>query len=238
MILVALQFETTDNFELNLDKLQKLINKAPKGAFIVAPELCLNGYAYEKLDAAVEISNKAIKRLKELSADKTIATTLTTEDNKNYFNTLHIFHDGKIVHKQSKVKLFVLNDEKKHFTAGSEDDIKIVEINGLKVASLICFELRFIDFWQKIRGADLILIPAMWGLPRKDNFEALTKAIAIANQCFVIASDSANDDMAKGSGIISPFGNETRDDSKELIMQEIDLDEIKKMRRYMNVGIV
>ena len=238
MILVALQFETTDNFELNLDKLQKLINKAPKGAFIVAPELCLNGYAYEKLDAAVEISNKAIKRLKELSADKTIATTLTTEDNKNYFNTLHIFHDGKIVHKQSKVKLFVLNDEKKHFTAGSEDDIKIVEINGLKVASLICFELRFIDFWQKIRGADLILIPAMWGLPRKDNFEALTKAIAIANQCFVIASDSANDDMAKGSGIISPFGNETRDDSKELIMQEIDLDEIKKMRRYMNVGII
>jgi len=238
MILVALQFETTDNFELNLDKLLKLINKAPKDAFIVAPELCLNGYAYEKLDAAVEISNKAIKRLKELSADKTIATTLTTEDNKNYFNTLHIFHDGKIVHKQSKVNLFVLNDEKKHFTAGTEDDIKIVEINGLKVASLICFELRFIDFWQKIRGADLILIPAMWGLPRKDNFEALTKAIAIANQCFVIASDSANDDMAKGSGIISPFGNETRDDSKEFIMQEIDLDEIKKMRRYMNVGII
>jgi predicted amidohydrolase len=41
---------------------------------------------------------------------------------------------------------------------------------------VICFELRFIDFWKKMQGADLILIPSMWGKPRKQNFETLTRA--------------------------------------------------------------
>ncbi len=237
MDLVSLQFKTTDNFQDNLDKLVSLIKEAPSGAFVLAPELCLNGYAYDALDEAVTISKKAIEILKKLSMNKTIALTLTQEENKNYTNILFIFNKGDIVHTQKKVELFVLNDEKKHFTAGNKEDIKIIEIDGLKVASLICFELRFIDFWKKLQGADLILIPAMWGFPRKENFETLTQALAVANQCFVLASDSANDDMAKSSGIITPFGDTYRDDKKEFLMQKIDLNEIKKMRRYMNVGI-
>ena len=95
----------------------------------------------------------------------------------------------------------------------------------------------FIDFWKKIQGADLILIPSMWGILRKQNFETLSKALAVMNQCFVIATNSANDDMAKSSAIISPFGDEYRDDSKEVLIKELDLNEIKKMRRYMKVGI-
>ncbi len=237
MNLVALQFETINNFQRNLDKLISLINKAPKGAFVLAPELCLNGYAYDRLEDAVAISNKAIQILKELSLYKTISLTLTEKKDDQYINTLYIFHNQKIIHTQSKYELFVLNDERKYFTKGNLEDIKIFEVDGLKVASLICFELRFIELWKQIQGADLILIPAMWGILRKENFEILTQALAVANQCFVLASDSANEDMAKSSGIITPFGNTYRDDEKEFLIQEIDLNEIKKMRRYMSVGI-
>jgi predicted amidohydrolase len=77
----------------------------------------------------------------------------------------------------------------------------------------------------------------MWGLLRKQNFESLTNALAIANQCYVIASNSSNESMASSSGIINPFGLEIRDDTKELISMEFDKKEIKKMRRYLNVGI-
>ena len=237
MNLIALQLKTSNNFEKNLTKLIKYINKTPSNSFILAPELYLNGYAYDRLDDAVDISNKAIKILKKLSRNKTISLTLTTKKDKQYYNTLHIFHKGKIVHTQSKNKLFVLNDEIKNFTPGDEKDIKIIDIDGIKVAAIICFELRFIDFWKKLQGADIILIPSMWGKLRKQNFETLTRAIAVADQCFVIAANSANDDMAKSSAIISPFGHRILDDNKKILTLNANFKEIKKMRRYMRVGI-
>ncbi len=237
MNLVALQIKTTSNFDNNLKMLIKHINNTPSGSFILAPELYLNGYAYDKLDKAVDISNKAIPTLLQLSKDKIISLTLTTKNDGKYYNTLHIFYKSKIVHTQSKNKLFVLNDERKYFTNGDEDDIKIIEIDNLKVASLICFELRYIELWKKIQGADIILVPAMWGKLRKENFETLTRALAVANQCFVIAADSSNEDMAKSSAIITPFGDVTKNDTKNIISLNTDFKEIKKMRRYLNIGI-
>jgi predicted amidohydrolase len=147
---------------------------------------------------------------------------MTTKTNDEYFNTLFIFSKGNIVHRQAKVKLFALGDEQKHFKSGNLEDVKIIEIEGIKVACLICFELRFISLWQKIQGADVILIPAMWGKLRASNYTTLTTAIAITNECYVIAADSSNDDMAKNSGIITPFGVEYRDNTEEIIHKEMD----------------
>ena len=237
MNIVSLQLQTGSDFEKNLEYLKELIKSTEAGSFVLAPELTLTGYAYDRLDDAVAITKKAVEDLKELSKERTVALTMTTQKEGKHYNTLHIFHKGKIIHTQSKAKLFVMNDERVHFTPGDENDIKIVEVDGLKIAAIICFELRYIDLWQKIRGADIIIVPSMWGINRKDNFETLTKALAVANQCFVVASDSANDDMARSSAIISPFGNVIMDDDKEVITAKIDLKEIKKMRRYMNIGI-
>lgn len=238
MNLVSLQLKTTNNFEKNLNKLIKAIKKVPKNSFLLAPELCLNGYSYDDMEKANIISKKAIKKLLNLSKNYTIALTLTLKKKDQFYNILHIFHKNNIVHTQGKNKLFVLNDEIKYFTKGDKKDIKIFQIDNLKVAALICFEIRFIDFWKKIQGADIILIPAMWGKPRKKQFEILTTALAVTNQCFVLSSNSANSDMAKSSGIITPFGIEYRDDNAKIIQQKIDIKEIKKMRRYMNIGLL
>lgn len=239
MNLVSLQLYTSEDFNKNLANLKSQIKNIPENSIILAPELALNGYAYDRLEEAVEITNKAIDILKNLSKNKIISLTMTTKqkDDKNYLNTLFIFNNGKIIHTQSKNRLFVLNDERKYFTPGDEKDIKIIEIGGLKIAALICFELRFIELWQKLQGADIILVPAMWGKLRKSNYETLSRALAVANQCFVIASDSANDEMAKSSAIINPFGDVTMDDNKEIIKLQSDLKDIKKMRRYLPVGI-
>ena len=237
MNLVALQFKTTNDFNWNLDYTQALIDKTPLQSFILIPELALTGYAYDRLKEAVKLTSKAIEIFKKLSINKTIAITMTTKKDDNYFNTLHIFYKGQLVHTQSKIQLFVLNEERTHFTPGILEDMKIIDLDGFKIGALICFELRFIEYWQKLRGADLIIVPSMWGKTRKDNFETLSKALAIANQCFVIASNSANEDTGKGSGIISPFGEEYRDDEKELLLKLIDIKDIEKMRRYLNVGI-
>ena len=235
MNLVSLQFKTKPNFNDNLNHLVSLINRSAQSSFILAPELCLTGYSYDDFDKAIKISTHAITILTELSSNKTIFITLLTQKDNKYFNTLHIFHHNKIIHTQSKYKLFSLGNEDKYFTPGNRDDIKILNINGLKIAILICFELRFVELWSKIKGADIIFIPAMWGKSRKEHFQTLSKALAIANQCFVVTSNSANDDMAKSSSIVSPFGVVYTDSRKLLLNKIINLDEIKKMRRYLPI---
>lgn len=235
--IVVLQLETSENFKINLMNLVLKIKSIDIPSIIIAPELTLTGYAYDRMNEASALTLEAIKKLQELSNIHTIALTMTTKKEEKFYNTLHIFHKGTLTHTQSKHKLFVLNDERVHFSPGSLEDIKVIDLDGIKIATLICFELRYLELWQKVQGADIILVPAMWGAKRKQNFETLTRGLAVMNQCYVAAADSANDDMAKSSGIIGPFGDEYRDDNMEVLEKMIDLNEIKKMRRYLPVGI-
>jgi omega-amidase len=237
MKLIALQIKTTPNFQDNLDHLKELINSCEDNSLILAPELALSGFAYDNMQLAAQFSIKAIEELKELSINKTIALTFIVKNENKYFNTLHIFHNQNIIHSQSKAQLFPLGNELEYFSAGNIDDIKIIEINGLKIATLICFELRFPKLWERIKGADIILNPAMWGIKRKDHYETISKSLALVNQCFVIACNSADDNMAKGSAIINPFGIVKKDDNLEIIEEKFDLDEIKKVRTYINIGL-
>jgi predicted amidohydrolase len=237
MNLVALQTKVNADFEHNLKHLESIIKELPENSLILAPELCLTGYAYKTIEQAAAFSQKAIEHFLKLSSNKTIALTLTQKIKESYYNTFHLFDKGNIVHTQSKVKLFTLNEEHNYFTAGEQTSVQFFELNGLKIGVLICFELRFIELWQQLKGADIILVPAMWGVKRKENFEVLSQALAVANQCFVVASNCANDDCAKGSAIISPFGEVLRDDSQEILSSIIDLHEIQKMRKYLPVGI-
>ena len=237
MKLIALQTKTTTNFQENLTHLKNLINSCEEDSLILTPELAISGFAYNTMSDAATFSLKAIEELKELSNNKIIVTTLITKENQKFFNTLYMFHNQQIIHTQSKVKLFPLGNELEYFSAGNVDDIKIIEINGLKIATLICFELRFPQLWEKVKGADIILNPAMWGLKRKDHYETISKSLALINQCFVIACNSANDNMGKGSAIISSFGNVIKDDSKEIIKTVFDANEIQKTRKYIDIGL-
>ena len=62
-------------------------------------------------------------------------------------------------------------------------------------------------------------------------------ALAIANQAYVLCANSADATMAKGSAIISPFGNVIKDDFSEIIKTKFDFDEIKKTRKYIDIGL-
>lgn len=237
MKLIALQIKTSSNFEENLDELKSLIYSCERNSIILAPELALSGFSYDRMEEASRFSIKAIEEIKKLSKDKSIALTFITKKGKKFYNTLHIFHNLEIIHSQSKVKLFPLGNELEYFSVGKKKDIKIVEIAGLKIGFLICFELRFPKLWEGLKGADIILNPAMWGIKRKDHYETISKALALVNQCFVVACNSANDNMAKGSAIINPFGSVIKDDSKTKIEGFFDKDEIKKVRTYIDTGL-
>jgi predicted amidohydrolase len=236
--LVSLQFDyATKSFEENFETLSSLVKKTPINSLVLAPELCLSGYSFENLEQSAKFSQNVLKELKELSKKRILSLTMTEKIAGKFYNNAKIFFDNKEIYSQAKVKLFELGGEPLYFEGGDEKDIKIVECCGVKIAIIICFELRFIDLWQKIRGADIVLIPAYWGKPRKYQLRALSIAQAIANQCYVLVSNSSDEDMASNSSIINPFGEIKEDDKENILCEKFDKKVIQKMRRYMNIGL-
>jgi predicted amidohydrolase len=236
--LCALQFAYEfQSFEENFATLRQLIEQTPQKAIVLAPELCLSGYCYQDMDKAALFSNAIMGELKRLSLEKTIGLTLIEQTPQGFFNNFKLFHNGELIFTRAKAKLFTLGDENSYFQEGNTDEIILLDVDGIKIAVLICFELRFTELWEKIRGSDIVLLPAFWGKLRKPHLETLSQALAIANQTWVLCANSNGPEMAAASGIISPFGDTFRNDTQALLMHPFDRDEIKKMRRYIDIGL-
>jgi len=230
---VVLQLPSHQRYQENLDAFLQYLSEHQDKHIVVAPEVFLTGYDYEHMTTAAKFSANALKTLKKEVNDQIVVLTLLLEDGNEFVNQAVVIRKHKIVHKQEKVKLFRLGDEDLYFRAGKKKKIKPFEIEGVKYAILICFELRFKELWKQIEGADVVLVVARWGLARKEHLEILSRALAIMNQCYVLVSNSCDVDMASSSAVISPMGDITMDDDLSAIEETIDFREIKKMRRYI-----
>ena len=235
--LCSLLLETIDNYNNNLQTLLKLIKQTSLKSLVVAPEVCLTGYDYDNFGEVLEFASIATKEIKKVSHNKIIILTMIEKRGDEVYNVAKIFHNGEVVYEQAKAKLFKFGDEHKYMSGGDDKDIAIVEVDGIKIGILICFELRFKELWQKLEGADIIAVPSWWGVLRTEHFKTLTCALAIINQCYVIASDSLNEECTKMSGIITPQGGVTLNRNEPCLELEYNKKEIVKMRRYMDVGI-
>ncbi len=233
MSVAVLNLPSAKRYQENLDKLLDIIKNNNDKQIIVAPEVYLTAYDYEHLSTAAKFSAKALKILKKEVANQIVVLTLILEEGDYFVNQAVVIHKHKIVYRQNKVKLFRLGNEDLYLQAGKKKKIMPFEIDGVKYAILICFELRFKDLWKQIEGVDIVLIPARWGVLRKNHLKILSKALAVMNQCFVLLSNSCDTDMASSSSIIAPNGDILIDDTKELIESVVDFREIKKMRRYI-----
>jgi len=228
-----LQLKTKKRYSKNLDFLIDYINNNPQQKLIVAPEVYLSAYDYEHIDTVAKFGQKAIKDLKKTVDKQIVVLTLILKDGDNYVNRAVVIHKHKVVYTQDKYKLFKLGDEHRYLKAGKAKKIKPFEIDGVKYAILICFELRFKELWKQIEGADIVIVPARWGKPRKLHLEILSRALAVMNQCFVLLANSKDKDMASSSAIISPTGEYIQNDNTKIITNDIKLSEVKKMRRYI-----
>ncbi|MEA3229112.1 MAG: carbon-nitrogen hydrolase family protein [Campylobacterota bacterium] len=235
--LCSLLFKTAPNYNDNLQTLLNLIKKSQEKTLIVAPEVCLTGYDYDNFEEVIAFAERAIYEIKKLSFNKIIILTLIEKRDGEIFNFAKVFYNGEVVYERAKARLFRFGDEHKYMSEGDDKAIKIIEVDGLKIAIFICFELRFKELWQKSEGADIIAIPSYWGVLRTEHFKSLTQTVAIINQCYVVASDSLDEECTKMSGIITPQGVVERNLDKASLELEYSKKEIALMRRYMDVGI-
>ena len=229
----TLQPSIFQDFDRNLDFIIAQLYEIPYGGILLAPEVALTGFAYQRMEEASEFSKKATEKLLSASEGKTFMTTMIEKKNKNFYNNFKVFHHGSIIHKQAKSKLFSLGDEHLYFKEGDSDECVPFVIDGVKCGALVGFELRFLEMWNQMYDAEIIFIPAQWAKIRKMHFETLSRALAIANQSFVITSNPSNQQVECGSAIITPYGLVHLNDHKHRIELEIDLEEVVRMRKYI-----
>lgn len=232
MEVVSLQLPSHKRYQQNLDTLLFYLKAHQDKHIVLAPEVFLTAYDYEHMTTAAKFSANALKTLKREVSEQIVVLTLILEEGEEFVNQAVVIHKHKIIHRQEKVKLFKLGDEDLYLKAGRKKKIKPFEIEGVSYAILICFELRFKELWKQVEGVDVVLLPVRWGKLRKTHLEVLSRALAVMNQCYVVVSNSSDQDMASASSIISPSGQVIMDDSLEAIEGSIDFREIKKMRRY------
>jgi len=235
--LCSLLFKTTPNYNDNLQTLLTLVNQTQENSIVVAPEVCLTAYDYDRFDEVLAFAPIAIEEIKKASFNKTIILTIIEKRGDEVFNFAKVFHNGEVIYERAKARLFRFGDEHKYMSEGSDEAIKIIEVDGIKIAIFICFELRFKELWQMSEGADVIAVPSYWGVLRTEHFKAITQTLAIINQCYVVASDSQDDECTKMSGIITPQGEVQRNGNKPCLEVLYSKKEISLMRRYMDVGI-
>ena len=235
--LCSLSFETTNDYNANLQRLLEFIKESKKNSIIVAPEVVLTGFDYENFEAVIAFTPFAIEAIKKATINKTVILTIIEKRDGDVYNFAKVFHNGTVIYERPKVKLFKFGGEEKYFKEGNTKEIDFVVVDGIKIAILICFELRFKELWLQCEGADIIAVPAWWGKIRSEHFKILTQSLALMNQCYVVASDSKNDECTKISAIITPNSMAYYNGNTPCLKVEYKKKDISLMRRYMDVGI-
>lgn len=176
----------------NISAIDALLQDVPQGALIVLPELANSGYRFTHFDEAWQYAatideSDYVHFLIQRCQEKNIAVVtgfLEKEDSSLYNSSLLIDSSGVLSHYR-KIHLFC--DEKDIFTPGNLG-VPVVEVEGVKVAMLICFDWMFPEVWRMagLAGADVVCHPANLVLPYA---QSVVPSYALLNRFYVITAN-------------------------------------------------
>ena len=242
----------------NLAQAKKMILEAhpDEGSLVLLPEMFATGYLPQSLaesaeDFSTNESGETARMISELACTTncTIMGAGITHAPDGFFNHVSIYTPGATKEFAGYDKMNLFFPEREAFSPGK--DINLFRIKEWKVASFICYDLRFPELFREAtkQGANLITIQAAWPAKRKAHWETLLKARAIENQVYIAAVNGVTTapnhphPLAGTSFIISPNGDiiaEGKANQEEVLTAELDLHAEKEYRKTFPVldGIV
>lgn len=211
---------------------------------ILLPELFTTGF-YPK-DVQVDINGEKTKEIiGEIAKSKKvniIAGSIANKQGTNIYNTSFVFdRQGSVISSYNKVHLFTNMNEDKYFVRG--DKISIFTLDGVKCGIIICYDLRFSSFIEKIasKGIDILFVLSAWPKQRLEHLQILSRAKAIENQIFVSVCNSSsqikNTKFAGNSMIINPLGEilAKGDENEHIISANLDFECLSDIRNTINI---
>lgn len=257
MKIALCQMNVVDDLNKNLETASTMILKSvdENADLIILPEMFNCPYENEKFieyaeDEKDSLTLKTISKLASENKTYILAGSIPEKDSKNkIYNTSYFFNkQGEIIAKHRKMHLFDIDVKGKIYfkesdtlTAGNE--ITIAETEFGKIGIGICYDIRFPELARAmvLEGAEILCYPGAFNLTTGPaHWELLFRNRALDNQVFTIGVAPALDKDANynsyGHSIITnPWGEVLTQGEfdEELIIQEIDLNEIKKVREEL-----
>lgn len=221
----------------NLERIERAVAEAAEAgaALAVLPEAAVTGYAFTSLDEALPVARRAgavaADRLAALAAKHTmtvICGTLEAQGDEIFNAALLMTADGRRF-TYRKMHLPFLGIDR--FATPGPDAPSVVEVNGLRIGVLICYDLRFPEAARMcaLDGADLIALPTNWPVGVNFHPGIFAPARAAENHCYLLASDRVGTERGVtfiGRSLLIDYdGNQlavASDTEEALLIGEID----------------
>ena len=251
--LALCQMNVIDDKKANLEKASSMIADSigNDADFIILPEMFNCPYSNDKFieyaeDEKDSITLKKISRMAEDNSVYILAGSIPERESEKIFNTSYLFdRTGQIIAKHRKMHLFDIDvkdritfKESDVLTAG--DQFTLAETEFGKIGIGICYDVRFVELARIMveNGALILFYPGAFNMTTGPaHWELLFRARALDNQVFCVGvAPSLNIDASYhsyGHSIVTnPWGEviSQADENENLIICEIDLSEIKKIR--------
>ncbi|RFZ84920.1 nitrilase family protein [Mucilaginibacter terrenus] len=231
-----------ENVDKNLQNITlKLSNIREKTNLIVLPEMFNTGFTMNAEALAEPMGGRTMQWMHTTAQkyDAVVTGSLIIKEEGKYYNRLIWMRPDGTHEKYDKRHLFALGKEHETYTAGTEK--LVVDLNGWKVSTAICYDLRFPVWLRNVDEAyDVLLIVANWPEKRALHWRTLVPARAVENQSYVIAVNrvghDANEIYHSGdSTCIDPNGKVVyyKRDEEDVYTFSIIYDEVKKTRRTL-----
>ena len=254
--LALCQMNVIDNKKVNIENASLMISESvSKNAdFIVLPEMFNCPYSNDKFIEYAEEENDSytLNKISSLARDNHVyilAGSIPEKESGKLYNTSYLFDkSGNIMAKHRKMHLFDIDvkgkitfKESDVLTAG--DDFTIADTEFGKIGIGICYDVRFPELARIMveNGALILFYPGAFNMTTGPaHWELLFRSRALDNQVYCVGvAPALNEDASYhsfGHSIIAnPWGEILAEASEKenLIICEIDLDEIKKIREEL-----
>ena len=251
-LMAVIQMDTRDNKDANLKAACGFIDEAAaKGAkFVSFPEV------FNVIDDGQEApelvpEGRTISLMAEKAREHGIwihcgSIAEVNPDGDRKFNTTAVLDPtGQMVAKYRKLHTFDITlpdgsvaEESAKIKPG--DKMVTVETEMGHLGLSICYDIRFPEMyrWMALQGAQILFTPANFRMATgKDHWEAILRARAIENTCYVVAAGQYGkkrgvSDSFGDSVIIDPWGTivARAPERAGIAIGEIDLDYLDKVR--------
>ena len=254
--LALCQMNVVDNKEKNMKTARLMIEESiSKNAdFIILPEMFNCPYSNDKFIeyGEKEKSSETLSEISKLAKSNNayiLAGSIPEIEEDKLYNTSYLFdRQGNVIAKHRKMHLFDIDvkgkitfKESDVLTAGN--DFTIADTEFGKVGIGICYDIRFPELAKIMveNGALILIYPGAFNMTTGPaHWELLFRSRAMDNQTFCIGvAPALNNDASYhsyGHSIITnPWGEVIAQASEKesLIISEIDLSEIKKVREEL-----
>lgn len=240
----VLQYDCPEDVENSIIKLNEIVSKASKlGAkLIVAPETSIG-----MLGDVKTVGTDYLPELKRIAKENNIflSTSFYRKENDQVFNQGYVINSsGQEILKHKKV---YLAPPERDQNISSGDNLEVVETEIGRIGMLICKDgfTKYSHFmYQKLNdfGVDILCAPT-WSIGRKNTVgvDEYVKALytygAFISRSYVLMAGNINKSTESfgRSLIISPVTGVMQEgsvDKEEILIQEIDLSEVKRIREF------